>query len=159
MTTDAQELQRNATKILSLRATKVGTGRLGRPPVGEVAMSSTERSRRYRAGLATKSATKPATKPAGAAEPEERERRIKALKTENKNLKAKLFDAKQAIARCEIEMVKKGGMNLRTMNLIAKAFDPETRKYRTRTELNAILDAAGNAFFAWADREGPGWQW
>jgi hypothetical protein len=155
MTTDAQELQRNATEILSLHATKVGTGRLGRPPVGEVAMSSTERSRRYRAGLATKSATKPAP----AAELEARERRIKALTTENQNLKAKLLDAKQAISRCEIEIVKKGGMNLRTMNLIAKAFDPETRKYRTRTELNAILDAAGNAFFAWADREGPGWRW
>jgi len=32
---------------------------MGRPPIGTKAMTSTERSRRYRAGLATKPATKP----------------------------------------------------------------------------------------------------
>src|SRR5262245_41627533 len=53
---------------------------MGRPPIGKVAMTSTERSRRYRAGLAAKPA--PATKPAEPATkpgPDRRDEKIAAL--------------------------------------------------------------------------------
>jgi hypothetical protein len=72
---------------------------MGRPPIGKVAMTSTERSRRYRAGLASKPA--PATKPAGAAtkpkaEPErddrsaEKDREIARLKARNLELELEI---------------------------------------------------------------------
>jgi hypothetical protein len=79
-----------ATKLVSLHnvaATKLGVHHMGRPPIGKVAMTSTERSRRYRAGLATKpAATKPAepaTKPAEPATkpgPDHRDDEIARLK-------------------------------------------------------------------------------
>jgi ParB family chromosome partitioning protein len=63
---------------------------MGRPPIGKVAMTSTERSRRYRAGLTAKpAATKPAehaTKP----EPDYRDAEIAQLKAHIIELEAAL---------------------------------------------------------------------
>jgi uncharacterized coiled-coil protein SlyX len=62
---------------------------MGRPPIGKVAMTSTERSRRYRAGLATK----PATKPAPASDP--------ATDARIHELEAELAQARKRIADLE----------------------------------------------------------
>jgi hypothetical protein len=87
---------------------------MGRPPIGKVAMTSTERSRRYRAGLAAKpAATKtaePATKPK--AEPERDDRsaekdreiaqlkaRIAELESERAQRDARIRELEPALAR------------------------------------------------------------
>jgi hypothetical protein len=86
---------------------------MGRPPIGNHAMSSTERSRKRRAGLSAKpDATKPAehaTKPQAAGEqpgrvkfdprpfpnPRGMEQEIARLKTENGRLKARIAELEQ----------------------------------------------------------------
>jgi hypothetical protein len=71
---------------------------MGRPPIGFIAMSSTERSRRYRQkhGL-YQPATKPATKPDDA--------RIRELEAENARLKHTVarYATKQGLSQEEIE--------------------------------------------------------
>jgi hypothetical protein len=66
----ARLIARDRISLHTVAATKLGAVAMGRPPIGKAAMTSTERSRRYRAGLATKpAATKPATKSAHAEPP------------------------------------------------------------------------------------------
>jgi hypothetical protein len=90
---------------------------MGRPPIGKVAMTNTERSRRYRAGLATKPhATKPATKshatkpaePATKLDPDiaSLKARIAELEKERDNRGLKL-DYENAALRQEVARLEK----------------------------------------------------
>jgi len=60
---------------------------MGRPPIGKTAMSNTERSRRYRAGLATKHATKPSP-----ASDTAKDARIRALEGELAQARKRIAD-------------------------------------------------------------------
>jgi hypothetical protein len=79
---------------------------MGRPPIGKVAMTNTERSRRYRAGL-TAGATSPrpaepdATKPA---KPDWRDREIARLKARIAKL-----ESGRGVARGKKKKGKPGG--------------------------------------------------
>ena len=91
---------------------------MGRPPIGKVAMTNTERSSRYRAGLAAQpaatkfatkpSATKPATKLATKLSPESEaseDQEIAKLKARMRELEAELAHAR---SRREAEVGRLG---------------------------------------------------
>jgi len=91
-------------------------------------------------------ATKPPLPP-----DEARERRIKALTTESRNLKAKL----RVMAEHYREgLATAGGMPFATQSAIAKILHPDERKHWTRAELDTRLDDACKKFTAWkADKD------
>jgi hypothetical protein len=93
----------------------------------------------------------PGNKPKAAKPPlppdEARDRRIKALATENRNLKAKLRIMQE---RYNDGLAKAGGMSFATQSAIAKVLHPDTRKQATEAE----LDKACKLFTSWkADKD------
>jgi hypothetical protein len=123
---------------------------MGRPPIGKVAMTNTERSRRYRAGLAaqpaaTKFATKPfATKPVTKPSPEpeaSKDQEIAKLKARIRELEAELAHAR---SQREAEVGR-----LRAAADTPKHHRPESRGAAVKedTELMKVirrLDSANN---------------
>jgi hypothetical protein len=69
---------------------------------------------------------------------EARDRRIKALTTQNRNLRAELRHAKNYF---DEEMAKKGGMNFKTLSAVARCLHPDTRDEVSDAELRAQPDA------------------
>jgi hypothetical protein len=129
---------------------------MGRPPIGKIAMTATERSRRYRAGLATKPtpatkpepiATKPepvATKPAEAAIAA-KDREIAQLKERIAELESQLRSAAQpagthALTATEYNVLLK----CNSSNVVARLNDPElTQRFDEATRLLTSLKAKG----------------
>jgi hypothetical protein len=186
---------------------------MGRPPIGERAMTAAEKMRRYRArkfgnkppvtkstatqidpaatrqridsaiaplearvreleaelarergrakmleeGLKLAQRQARAASPPKAAKPplppdEARDRRIKALTTENQNLKAKL---RYMADRYNDGLATAGGMSFKTQSAIAKVLHPDTRNNAT----GADKDEAFKRFTAWkADKDKAGRQ-
>jgi hypothetical protein len=76
---------------------------------------------------------------------EERDRRIKALETTVRNLRARIEEDK----RFHRLMEKAGVMPPATVRAISKVLHPDQRQHMNRADLDEALDKACSAFNAW----------
>jgi hypothetical protein len=133
---------------------------MGRPPIGKVAMTSTERSRRYRAGLSTKpaAATKPAEhatkqeagpRPAPerdwGAELRQREAEITQLKARIAELETKPSPSDDRVAELEAALKKtqRGFIwSMKEYRDVVWCIHPDRVKFLNDDKLTARFDAA-----------------
>jgi hypothetical protein len=137
---------------------------MGRPPIGKIAMTSTERSRRYRAGLATKpTATKPAkpaTKPAGREGEARLQRELAAARGRIAELEAQL--ARRAAAEASIdgeEAAGAGPMGRKVFKILLKLADADDNTVLVAArKLVGDLKASGSDLRTLADAMGAEWE-